>query len=113
MLDFFGISYDIVEVNSIKRTETKWSKSYKKVPILVVQTPQGEILQLNDSTMIISALYSYLLVNNGRPTSSAADTDDEHTLLGITKYYPSLKYNVCFEHLHFIRFNFKLTDICV
>lgn len=93
MLDYFGISYDIVEVNSIKRTQTKWSKTYKKVPILVVQTPQGEILQLNDSSMIISALYSYLLANNGQESSMA---DTEHTLLSIVKYYPTLKYNVSF-----------------
>ena len=30
-LDYYGISYDVVEVNSVKRTEIKWSK-YKKVP---------------------------------------------------------------------------------
>ncbi|XP_040573034.1 prostaglandin E synthase 2 [Lepeophtheirus salmonis] len=59
-LDYFGISYDIVEVNSVFRKEIKWSPNYKKVPILVVKTPQGDFLQLNDSTMIISALMTYL-----------------------------------------------------
>ena len=37
-LDYFGYSYDIVEVNSISKKQTDWS-SYKKVPILAVQLP--------------------------------------------------------------------------
>lgn len=36
MLNYNGISYDVVEVNSITRDEIKWSE-YKKVPILVAQ----------------------------------------------------------------------------
>lgn len=36
MLNYNGISHDIVEVNSITREEIKWSE-YKKVPILVVE----------------------------------------------------------------------------
>ena len=35
-LDYFGLSYDVVEVNSVLRTQVKWSK-YKKVPIVVVE----------------------------------------------------------------------------
>jgi hypothetical protein len=35
-LDYFGLSYDVVEVNSVLRTQVKWS-TYKKVPILVVE----------------------------------------------------------------------------
>ena len=35
-LDFFGFSYDVIEVNSVMRKEVKWSK-YKKVPIVVVE----------------------------------------------------------------------------
>ncbi|KAF6016651.1 Su(P) [Bugula neritina] len=33
-LDFYGIDYDIIEVDSIRRTQKKWT-SYKKVPVLV------------------------------------------------------------------------------
>jgi len=33
-LDYHGFSYDIVEVNSVWRSEIRWSK-YKKVPIVV------------------------------------------------------------------------------
>lgn len=59
-LDYMGLSYDIVEVNSVMRTQVKWSK-YKKVPILVAETPDGQVLQLNDSSMIVSAMYSYIV----------------------------------------------------
>ena len=33
-LDYYGLSYDVIEVNSVRRQQIKWSK-YKKVPILV------------------------------------------------------------------------------
>jgi microsomal prostaglandin-E synthase 2 len=36
MLNYNGISHDVVEVNSITRTQIKWSK-YKKVPIIVIE----------------------------------------------------------------------------
>lgn len=55
-LNYNRIPYDIVEVNSVMRTETKWS-IYKKVPIVVIENEQ---IQLNDSSMIISAIESYL-----------------------------------------------------
>ena len=35
-LDYFGLGYDVIEVNSVMRTQVKWSK-YKKVPIIVVE----------------------------------------------------------------------------
>jgi glutaredoxin len=55
-LNYNRIPYDIVEVNSVMRSETKWS-IYKKVPILVIENEQ---IQLNDSSVIISAIESYL-----------------------------------------------------
>lgn len=92
MLDFFGISYDIVEVNPVLRSQIKWSSTYKKVPILVVQTPQGEVIQLNDSSMIVSALYSYLFANaNYSPKSSSQD--ESSNLLSIAKCYPPVAFN--------------------
>lgn len=75
-LDYFGLSYDVVEVNSVMRTQVKWS-SYKKVPILVIQYGDKAI-QLNDSTLIVSALYSIL-----------ASRDDPQDVL---KCYPSYKF---------------------
>ena len=35
VLDYYGFSYDLVEVNSVTKKQLKWSK-YKKVPIVVV-----------------------------------------------------------------------------
>lgn len=40
-LDFNGLSYDVVEVNSLRRKEISFSH-YKKVPILVCQTGKDE-----------------------------------------------------------------------
>ena len=42
-LDYYGFSYDIVEVNSITRKETKWS-NYRKVPFLVVEQKTAQPL---------------------------------------------------------------------
>ncbi|CAG7836804.1 unnamed protein product [Allacma fusca] len=86
MLDYFGISYGIVEVNPVLRTQLKWSEKYRKVPILIVETPEGEVLQLNDSSMIISALFSY--VQNQNKTKTPGD----HEMLRLVKCYPTVKF---------------------
>ncbi|XP_034183884.1 prostaglandin E synthase Su(P) [Osmia lignaria lignaria] len=57
-LDYYGISYDIVEVDPVLRKEISWS-SYKKVPILLAQIDSG-YEPLHDSSMIISLLASHL-----------------------------------------------------
>lgn len=57
-LDYYGISYDVVEVNPVLRKQISWSE-YKKVPIVVAKTSSG-YQPLNDSTMIISLLRSHL-----------------------------------------------------
>jgi microsomal prostaglandin-E synthase 2 len=57
-LDYYGISYDLIEVDPVLRQAIKWSP-YKKVPILVAKLSQG-YQPLNDSSMIISALSTYL-----------------------------------------------------
>ncbi|XP_029662994.1 prostaglandin E synthase 2 [Formica exsecta] len=57
-LDYYGISYDVVEVDPVLRKEIGWS-SYKKVPILLTKVGEG-YQPLNDSSMIISLLASYL-----------------------------------------------------
>ncbi|PNJ45624.1 PTGES2 isoform 8, partial [Pongo abelii] len=65
----------VVEVNPVRRAEIKFS-SYRKVPILVAQ--EGESLQqLNDSSVIISALKTYLV--SGQPLEE------------IITYYPAMK----------------------
>ncbi|XP_022075612.1 prostaglandin E synthase 2 [Acanthochromis polyacanthus] len=62
-LDYYGLPYDIVEVNPVMRQEIKWS-AYRKVPILMVD---GGV-QLNDSSVIISALKTFL-INKERSVS--------------------------------------------
>lgn len=56
-LDFYGISYDIVEVDPVLRQSIKWSP-YRKVPILVASVGD-EHQPMNDSSMIISALATF------------------------------------------------------
>ena len=56
-LDYFGLSYDVVEVNSVLRTQVKWSK-YKKVPIVVVEV--GDKVNINILS-ILSVYYQFLL----------------------------------------------------
>lgn len=55
-LNYNRIPYDIVEVNTLTNSESSWSL-YNKLPFLVVE---NEKIQLNDSTMIISVIESYL-----------------------------------------------------
>ncbi|XP_004677347.1 PREDICTED: prostaglandin E synthase 2 isoform X1 [Condylura cristata] len=74
-LDFHALPYQVVEVNPVRRAEIKFS-SYRKVPILLAQ--EGESLQqLNDSSVIISALKTYLV--SGQP------------LEDVVTYYPPMK----------------------
>ncbi|KAK9881466.1 hypothetical protein WA026_016350 [Henosepilachna vigintioctopunctata] len=61
-LDFHGISYDVIEVDPVLRQSIKWSP-YKKVPILVVEN-NGRYQPMNDSSMIISALSTYIRDSN-------------------------------------------------
>lgn len=81
-LDYFGVSYDIVEVNPVLRQQLKWSQKYRKVPILLahsevhdsvdqkeadfgqesqLKSGNEKIFQINDSSVIISSLGSCLM----------------------------------------------------
>ncbi|XP_038560362.1 prostaglandin E synthase 2-like [Micropterus salmoides] len=72
-LDYHGLPYEIVEVNPVMRKELKWSV-YRKVPILMVD---GEV-QLNDSSVIISSLKTYLI-------------SKEKSMSDIIRCYPEMK----------------------
>ncbi|XP_014243889.1 prostaglandin E synthase 2 [Cimex lectularius] len=78
-LDYNGLSYKVVEVNPVMRQQIKWT-DYKKVPIVLVKAKNGYI-QLNDSSMIISALATYL---NDRNAGNIQD---------ISQFYPSISYS--------------------
>ena len=45
-MDYVGASYDVVEVDSVRRNELKWSK-YKKVPVVVVEKPAQDDFVVN------------------------------------------------------------------
>lgn len=60
-LDYFGLKYDIVEVNPVLRQQLKWSQKYRKVPILLAHNDNQKIYQINDSSVIMSSLGSSLL----------------------------------------------------
>lgn len=77
-LDSMGFTYSIVEVDAVLRQDIKWSK-YKKVPMVLARCENGEYVQLIDSSMIISALASYL-------------RDPSLGILDIAKSYPSVSY---------------------
>lgn len=99
-LDYFGINYDIVEVNPVLRQQLKWSEKYRKVPVLLAhanstdekQNNDGnlnqdsndaqsnqKIYQINDSSVIISSLGSCLLSKRtitGKPDHQERDIED-------------------------------------
>nr|XP_019966757.1 PREDICTED: prostaglandin E synthase 2 [Paralichthys olivaceus] len=72
-LDFYGLPYEIVEVNPVMRKELKWS-TYRKVPILMV----ADDVQLNDSSVIISSIRTYLI-------------SQDKSISDILRCYPEMK----------------------
>ncbi|XP_038063666.1 prostaglandin E synthase 2-like [Patiria miniata] len=76
-LDFYGVPYQVVEVDPIRRKELKFSE-YRKVPILVQEGPANEKTQLNDSSVIISALTTYM-------------STDEKDFQRIVSYFPRME----------------------
>ncbi|KAL8562399.1 hypothetical protein ACOMHN_066113 [Nucella lapillus] len=59
VLDYYGYSYDVVEVNSVTKKQLKWS-DYRKVPILMVDgAGESGFIQVNDSSVIVSVLESW------------------------------------------------------
>lgn len=77
-LDSKGLSYSVVEVDSVLRQQLKWSQ-YKKVPILLARAKDGKYVQLTDSSVIISILASLL-------------QDPKADIYELAKFYPTLMY---------------------
>ncbi|KAF4532122.1 hypothetical protein B566_EDAN004128 [Ephemera danica] len=99
-LDYHGFSYDVVEVNPVMRQQMRWS-TYKKVPILLAQVENG-YQQLNDSTMIISALTSFMNDQQSGlsaavhcyPTISSKDEDGNIKTDIMNKYFLMFQDNI-------------------
>ena len=89
-LDYYGIPYDVIEVNPVLRQQLKFSSKYRKVPILVLSKDPSvkdnrlieSSIQLNDSTLIISLLTSYFTCNPGL----------QENLHGIGTLYPEITF---------------------
>jgi microsomal prostaglandin-E synthase 2 len=60
-LDYYGYSYDIVEVNSITKKQLDWS-SYKKVPQIAIQIPSANNPEQYDEQIIVN-IFIYLKLN--------------------------------------------------
>lgn len=76
-LDYIKVPYDIVEVDPMLKQQISWS-DYKKVPILLVKS-SGGYQPLTDSTMIVSAMATYL-------------KDKSFNIEDISNFYPSVSY---------------------
>lgn len=88
-LNYFGLEYDIVEVDSVFRKKMSWS-SYKKVPTLVVYSSPNEngaqkIYQINDSSVIISTLGSFLLSKRTLSDNETGAPLSERTIEDLSK----------------------------
>lgn len=77
-LDYHGFTYSVVEVDSVLRQSLKWSP-YKKVPSLLARRNDGTYVQLSESSMIISALSTYLI-------------DPSVDIGELVKLYPNVSY---------------------
>ncbi|KAM4665134.1 prostaglandin E synthase 2 [Discoglossus pictus] len=74
-LDYHRLPHEIVEVNPVMRGELKFS-TYRKVPILIANC--GSSLQLNDSSVIISVMKTFLV-------------SKRKSLEEVVSYYPPMK----------------------
>lgn len=81
-LKLHGIPFEMIEVHPLFKSEIQFS-SYKMLPIVTVVDENGDTLQINDSSVIISALSSFI-VNEASSLSeilehypTVVETDDK------------------------------------
>jgi microsomal prostaglandin-E synthase 2 len=77
-LDYNKIPYTIVEVNPVTKSQIKFSKEYKQVPIVKVDN-----IQLNDSTQIIRTLEEMRL-QNSKQKQTSKDLENENKWMNWT-----------------------------
>ncbi|KAI1289210.1 Prostaglandin E synthase 2 [Halotydeus destructor] len=103
-LDYYGIPYDVIEVNPVLRQQVSFTE-YKKVPMLIISKETetddkkkseevismiDDPMQLTESTLIISMLASYLTCNPGQ----------KDTLNSISDLYQSMSYTRMEDNKH-------------
>lgn len=93
-MDYYGLSYDVVEVDPVLRRETKWSP-YRKVPIILAKV-KGGYQPVTDSSVIVSLLASYLQdpskasleeLNNYYPIIGMNDENGKYKEEVVNKYF--------------------------
>jgi len=99
--DYYGFSYDVVEVNSVTRKQTRFSE-YKKVPILIATGYHNK--QMNDSSYIISLFRSFVL----DPSKALDEIATFYPIYKITDEKGKSRYEV--ENKYFIMFQEQLKD---
>jgi len=101
-LDYYGFSYEVVEVNPVTRSQIKFSKQYRKVPIVVVQGCEHK--QLNDSAFVVSLLRTFI----ADPTKSLID------LIGFYPYHRQIdakgKETIDCQNKYFVMFQEQLKN---
>lgn len=60
-LDYYGFSYEVIEVNPVTKSQIKFSKDYKKVPIVTSTQVDKPLME---SSLIVSILGTFLTLPN-------------------------------------------------
>ncbi|KAE9550256.1 hypothetical protein FO519_006534 [Halicephalobus sp. NKZ332] len=57
VLDYYGFSYEVIEVNPVTKSQIKFSKGYKKVPIIASSEIEKPLVE---SSLVVSILTTFL-----------------------------------------------------
>lgn len=87
-LDYYGFSYDVIEVHPVTKSQIKFSKDYKKVPILHSSCCDKALVE---SSVVISILQTYLLRKNAT-LSDVIDLYPAHTTADPKSKKPKVTY---------------------
>jgi len=72
VLDYYGFSYEVVEVNPVTRSQLKFTNGYRKVPVLTSSKCDEHLVE---SSQIVSVLITYLVLS-------------KESLKDVLNYYP-------------------------
>lgn len=99
-LNAYDVPFEIVEVHPFSRKEISFSE-YKKVPLVTIEQ-DGVVHQINDSSVIISAMASYM-IDDTRPLADIVKNFAEVTETKLdgkeVKVIPNKNYLFIDEHL--------------
>ncbi len=84
--------------------QLRWSKKYKKVPILIAELEDGRSVQLMDSSAIVSSMYSFLF---DRPKGGFAEVLNCYPIVKATDEKKKLE----IMNRYFLMFQVRLDDL--